>query len=273
MRATDFITEIERLGKDDYTGGKSELQYVKKPGKKRVMPLPGGSGLQYAIIPETGQYYTIAIIDPNYTESEPVQGNYEWFDEFKDRYSRWQRSKGKAKPQVVGKLSVYGGDQGIPGALKVGAITVDEDYRGVGIAKALYGIVLTIMKKPLIAGSEQTPGGRKNWMSLASIPGVEVKGFVQLENDEVNFNRKEWPVGKQWDYTAKKAERDVDQIHDKLMQLGGQFLAKNKYNEYWAFDVMPGNGELKPAIKNSLSTLYSDYGSEPTGLIAYWTGQ
>lgn len=270
MRANDFITEIERLEKDDYTGGKSELQYVKKPGKKRVMPLPGGSGLQYAIMPD-GRSFTIAILDPNHMETKPVRTRWEWEDEYQQRLAKWEylkkQGKLKAKPQVVGKLSVYGGNQGIPGALKVGAITVDEDYRGVGIAKALYGIVLTIMKKPLIAGSEQTPGGRRNWMSLASIPGVEVKGFVQIDNEDVNFDPSN--DGRLYGSTAKQ----VDKNHDMLMQLGGQFLSKNEWSEYWAFDVLPGNGELKPAIKNKLSTLYSRHGEEPTGLIAYWTGQ
>ena len=270
MRANDFITEIERLRKDDYTGGKSELQYVKKPGKKRVFPLPGGSGLQYAIIPD-GRSFTVAILDPNHMEDRPQMNRWEWRDEYEQRLAKWEhlkkQGKLKAKPQVVGKLSVYGGNQGIPGALKVGAITVDEDYRGVGIAKALYGIVLTIMKKPLIAGSEQTPGGRKNWMSLASIPGVEVKGFVQIDNEDVNFDPSN--DGRLYGSTAKQ----VDRAHDMLMQLGGQFLSKDEWSEYWAFDVLPGNGELKPAIKNKLSILYSNSGSEQTGLIAYWTGQ
>jgi hypothetical protein len=56
------------------------------------------------------------------------------------------------------------------------------------------------------------------------------------------------------------------------MKLGGQFIGKNKYAEYWAFDVLPGKGELAPAVKNSLSKLYSDRGEEPTGLYARWVG-
>lgn len=273
------LNEIERLDKDDYTGGKSELYYVNNPSKKKVMPLPGGSGLQYAIVPDktNKKYISIVIVNPNHLEAKPVKGRWEYNDEYYRRLGRWNQDKEngtlKAKPQVIGKLSIYGGDQGIPGAVKVGAITVDEDYRGQGIAKALYGIVLTIMKKPLIAGSEQTPGGRRNWMSLASIPGVEVKGYVQVSIDEVTHVKQrgnavgwnEWGIAKQ--------DQQVDIMHDNLMKLGGQFLTKNSWSEYWAFDVMPGDGELKPAIKNQLSKLYSRNGEEPTGLVAYWTGE
>ena len=276
MRAKDFVTEIERLSKDDYTGGKGELAYVKKPSKKKVFPLPGGSGLQYAIMPETAQFTTIAIVDPNHVEPKPVMKRWEWRDEFEQRLAKWEQMKAKGtlkpKPQVIAKLSIYGGNQGIPGAVKVGSITVDEDYRGQGIAKALYGIVLTIMKKTLIAGGEQTPGGRKNWLSLASIPGVEVKGFVQLDTDDVEFDPNDWPDNLVYQQAKKIKEKRVDAIHNNIMQLGGQFIGKNRYAEYWAFDVVPSNGELAPAVKNSLSTLYSNRGHEPTGLFARWVG-
>ena len=42
MRATDFITEIERLRPDEYEGGKGYLNGT-TTGKK-VAKLPGGSG-------------------------------------------------------------------------------------------------------------------------------------------------------------------------------------------------------------------------------------
>jgi hypothetical protein len=54
------------------------------------------------------------------------------------------------------------------------------------------------------------------------------------------------------------------------MQLGGQFVAKNNNYTYWAFDVVPGNGQLTPAVKNKLSKLY---GYDSTNLLmATWTG-
>ena len=146
--------------------------------------------------------------------------------------------------------------------LQVETITVDEDYRGQGLAKALYGIVLSIMKRPLLAGNSQTPGGRLNWLSLASIPGVEVNGIVQLDNREIEVRN--------LNYSGTNEKR-VDKTIDQVMQLGGQFVGKNRYGSYWAFDVVPSKGQLEPYVKNSLSKLYGY--DVPTTLIAKWTGQ
>lgn len=229
VRATEFISEIARMYGGDYTGGKGELSHYTTPRGKVVKPLPGGSGLQYAIQPGDDTSF-VYIIDPT------------------------------AKPSIVAKLSLEHVDLAIPNSVQVGSITVDEDYRGRGLAKALYGIVLTVMGKTLVAGGEQTPGGRRNWVSLVNIPGVEVKGFVQLDDEEVN------------PHDAWADEDKVDKTHDILMQLGGQFVGQNRFSEIWAFDVVPGRGELKPAIRTKLNQLYDDYGSEPTGLFARWVG-
>lgn len=263
MRATDFITEIEKLEKNDYTGGKSELKYVDAPTKKKVLPLPGGSGLQYAI---TGNKYsnTIIILDPAAKSEKPLKDYWENTAEYNKRIKQWEKSGIKA--QIVAKLSVYNNKiPGIPDAVKVGAITVDEDYRGIGLAKALYGIVLTIMKKTLIAGGEQTPGGRRNWLSIANIPGVEVKGFVQIDNDDVNFDPRN--DGILYGSTAKQ----VDKNHDKLMHMGGQFIGKDEYSEYWGFDLIPGKNELRQFKNLGINVLY-DKGQAATGMYAKWVG-
>jgi GNAT superfamily N-acetyltransferase len=273
MRATEFLTEIERLSKDSYTGGKRELSDYKYPGDKLLQPLPGGSGLMYALKNTNYGGTYIFIIDPNAVESEPVMGRYEFRSEFQKRLKAWRKNPGEVKPRIVAKLSVSPFSSPIKNAVQVGSITVDEDYRGKGLAKALYGIVLTIMKKTLVAGGEQTPGGRANWLSLANIPGVEIKGFVQLDSDDANYNPDDWPNAPAYNKARKKHEKSVDTLYDNLMKLGGQFIGKNNYEEYWAFDVMPGNGELAPAVKNSLSKLYTDSGYEATGLYARWTGK
>ena len=87
----------------------------------------------------------------------------------------------------------------------------------------------------LVAGSKQTPDGRKMWLKLHSIPGVEVKGLVRLDKEE-----------------------DDDSQLDAIMQLGGELVGTSKFLNIFSFDVQPGNNELKPAIKNKLSQLYSD---------------
>lgn len=232
MRATEFLVEIEAIPAGIYTGGKESLQDFNNINPSLLKPLPGGSGLAYAV--ENAGYLTrILIVNP---EKNPTD--------------------------AVAILELTNGE--LPGAkpLQVESITVDEDYRGRGLAKALYGIVLTIMKRPLIAGSAQTPGGRRNWLSLASIPGVEVKGVVQLGNRELDVRKR--PSGGTNEYHVNKRI-------DNLMQLGGQFIGKDKYSTYWAFDVVTGNGQLEPAVKNSLSKLYGY--DVPTTLVATWTGR
>ena len=177
MRANEFLAEIERLSKDDYTGGKDELAIYQTPGEKKLVPLPGGSGLFYSIKSDSdGTRQFIFIIDPKHVEKTLSRRFGETVEEFIARVKEVHRTGSKPQPKIVAKLSVEDFSSPIPNAVQVGSITVDEDYRGMGLAKALYGIVLTIMKKTLLAGNEQTPGGRRNWMSLASIPGVEVKG-------------------------------------------------------------------------------------------------
>jgi hypothetical protein len=108
----------------------------------------------------------------------------------------------------------------------------------------------------LIAGRSQTPGGRRNWLSLASIPGVEIKGYVII--NQARFDNPDW------------AGEDIDVI---MGQLGGQYIGPSKPPgiHYFAFDVMPGSGELAPAVKTELSKIYDEQGSR-TGLYATWSG-
>lgn len=273
MRAQEFLNEIQRLNKGGYTGGKDELEIYKTPSEKKLSPLPGGSGLFYSIKADRdGTRQFIFIVDPAAIPEKPVRKRWDFDAEYNQRLQAWEKNKGKVRPAIVAKLSVEDFSSPIPNAVKVGSITVDEDYRGRGLAKALYGIVLSIMGKTLVAGGEQTPGGRRNWLSLVNIPGVEVKGFVQLDTDDVEFDPNDWPDELVYQQAKKIKEKQVDAIHNNIMQLGGQFIGANRYAEYWAFDVVPGNGELAPAVKNSLSKLYSDRGYEPTGLFARWVG-
>ena len=223
MRASEFVTEIENMKQSHFRGGKDTLDRYSTPGKKHLRALPGGSDLMYSITSDAYGSY-VHIVDPGIP--------------------------GITKPSIVASLSLTKGV--IPDSVQVGAITVDEDYRGRGLARALYGIVLTIMKKTLISGSSQTPGGRRNWLSLASIPGVEIKGLLDLANFQL------------------EKSRQVDNTIDQLMQLGGQFVARDNNYTYWAFDVVPGNGQLAPAVKNKLSKLYG-YNSDNL-LMATWTG-
>ena len=225
----DTVTEIEAIPGWQYSGGKEILGDYNNINPSQLKPLPGGSGLVYAI--ESESYLTrVFIVDPQQDSADAIA----------------VLELAKDELPIKGK------------PLAVETITVDEDYRGRGLAKALYGIVLTVMKRTLVAGHAQTPGGRRNWLSLASIPGVEVKGVVQIEHRQLQLH-------------GNNTGQQIDKTIDQIMQLGGQFIGKDKYSSYWAFDVVAGKGQLQPAVKNTLSRLYG-YDATTT-LIATWTGR
>ena len=284
MRASEFLieaqelAEIERLRPDAYTGGKQSL-YDKQVGKQ-VKKLPGGSGLLYST--SEGRYggIDIKLWDPNGKdflaqkergiEPKPVRGRGESRYVYDRRFYDWQSSQRNLNTpgQLIGRLSVSDARYfPLKGAVQVDTITVDEDYRGVGIAKALYGIVLTIMKRPLLAGSSQTPGGRRNWVSLAGITGVEMKGYISFDEDDLDTRRSPYSTT-----TPAKANKNIDTI---MGQLGGQHIGRGRYDEeYFAFDVKPNTTgtELEAYVDTKLSKVYGNYNSS-SGLYAIWTGQ
>jgi pyrimidine deaminase RibD-like protein/GNAT superfamily N-acetyltransferase len=193
-------------------------------GIKSANKLPGGSGLLYKINDENFRV-TISIYDPQKRGKNPVG-------------------------RQIGILTLSPGGWYLPieSSLRVNMIAVDPQYRAQGIAKAMYGLVLTKMKRTLVAGDSQSPGGRKNWLSLAQIPGVSVKGYVAIDN------------------------RLLDSRIDTIMgKLGGEYIGSDLSNrKFFAFDVLPGTNELKPAVVTSLNKIYS--GALPTGLYATWSG-
>jgi GNAT superfamily N-acetyltransferase len=263
MRANEF-EGIEKLPAGEYRGGKSSLFVPTKFKPDSIQKLPGGSGFVYTIGP--GQYGTnIEIWDPEGSDyinatTPPVRKPRESDGAFKERVQWWEyatRRASNAPGQLIGKLSITPADTRIgqfplANAVRVDTITVDEDYRGRGIAKALYGIVLTIMQVPLVAGNTQTPGGRRNWVSLASIPGVEIKGYVGLETYDLN-------------------SRNIDTV---MGQLGGEHLGRAKDGEaFFTFDVQPSTTgqELEAYVKTYLSKIYGK-GQYNSGLYATWSG-
>jgi hypothetical protein len=223
-----LLTEIKRLPADDYSGGKDFL-YVEKIDVKKLKPLPGDSGMFY-FVTKKGPWVQIYIVD---------------MSEVNKAVER------KGEPIVVGRLTIDKSEQYKSlDAYNIVSVTTNEDYRGKGYGLALYGIALTILKKTLIAGSSQTLDGRKMWLKLHSIPGVEVKGLVKLDKDE-----------------------EDDSKLNAIMQLGGDMVGSSRFYNLFAFDVEPGNNELKPTIKNKLSQLYSNQFSWKGVLFAKWNGK
>jgi hypothetical protein len=99
-------------------------------------------------------------------------------------------------------------------------------------------------------------------MSLASIPGVEVRGLVRIPNQIFDMERTAT--------VSPQYKRYADRTMDQIMELGGQFYSKDYNSSYWLFDVVPGKTSLQPAVQNALSQLYG-YESDNL-LLATWTG-
>lgn len=173
---------------------------------------------------------------------------------------------------IVGKLSLNPSNA-INNALQVDTIVVARAYRGMGLAKSLYGIVLSILKVPLVSGDSQTPGGQRNWLSLASIPGVEIKGIIQISDSE--FGPTKPPAKRDENYRQYVfAQQEAEQKIDQLMKLGGQYLGINSDKKHiFAFDVVPGTSHLTPAIQTTINKLYSDSWHDGTLLLATWAGR
>ena len=121
---------------------------------------------------------------------------------------------------------------------EVDSVAVDPQHRGRGIAKALYGIALSILKLPIEAGQMQTSYGQKMWLMLNSIPGVEVVGY--------------------------------DQVPTQLYQAqpGDQIMFQNKRHTGFTFPVKPGTHSMRSGRKGT-----GIYTSPSTTMIAKWTGQ
>lgn len=251
MKFSQYLNEITRLSRSDFSGGKDA--FAPKDSKKGLKALPGGSGLLYSIDKDHGEL-TVNIWDPSpkLSTDKPKRAYGEFRSDYEARLQAWE--EGKTVRTIIGQLILTYAD-GFPlkNSVQVNTITVDEDYRGIGLAKALYGIVLTVLKYTLVSGDSQTPGGRKNWVSLSKIPGVNMKGFIAIDKDDL----------------AKDAEGKGKMIDVIMGALGGDHIGTTIAYEYFAFDVKINatQTELEAYVKQKLAKVYSS-GGEPIGLFA-----
>jgi GNAT superfamily N-acetyltransferase len=139
----DAVMEIARIPQGDY-GSAGTIDTERVPDVSR-RELPGGSGFTYGINQKDSDFMEIMMFDQD---------------------------------RIVGELDLSY-TQGPMKTWSVENIAVDPAHRGRGIAKALYGIALSILRLPIEAGQIQTRGGQQMWLMLNSIPGVEVVGSAQ----------------------------------------------------------------------------------------------
>ena len=197
---SNAINEIARIPQGDF--GTAGTIVPPGPGVERK-ELPGGSGLTYGITKEN-DLLEIMIFDGN---------------------------------NIAGELDlVY--TRGATKTWSVDSVAVDPVHRGQGIAKALYGIALSILKLPIEAGQMQTKYGQRMWLMLNSIPGVEVVGY--------------------------------DRVPTQLYQAqpGDQIIFQNARNTGFTFPVKAGKNSMRSSRKGT-----GMYTSPSTTMIARWTGQ
>jgi hypothetical protein len=262
MRATEFISEIQNIPQSGYTGGETELHLSPlKDIKGKFYPLPGYVGYQYNLV-QSKQSITLRVFDTNASiEPEPKPPKSIKKD-FPYLYSIGMRKYDnyliqKKKGLQVAKINLIIANFPVKSSYMVTTVTVHEKYRGIGLAKAMYSTILN-SGVTIISGSQQTPGGQRNWLNLNTIPGVEVKGYVVIHRSLTN-------------YKTHYNKQMVSKFYDDIMALGGQFIGKNKSYEYWAFDIVAGESRLEAYIKNRLSKLYNpneNYNDYKTGLFA-----
>jgi hypothetical protein len=125
----------------------------------------------------------------------------------------------------------------VTGAWRVETVAVNTEYRSRGLGKALYGIALSILRLTVEAGDTQTKHGRRMWLMLNSIPGVEVVGY----NMERTPDYKSGP-------------------NDKI-------IAQDKNWTKYTFPVRPGVNSMRSARRGT--GMYTSQAS----MIARWTGR
>lgn len=247
MKASEIINEIVSLKPYEFSGGKDFVSY-NAPRAQNLKPLPGGSGLLFRV--QAGNdVTTIAIYSPD-----------------------------SKKP--IGVLNLTSSDE-LPfkKSFQVGTIAVDPEFGGQGVAKSMYGIALTQLGITLVAGDSQTPGGKANWASLSKIPGIELKGYMIIDDNYFNH-----------DEDDLRGAKKVDRLQDQIMTLGGEYLGNspgnsrlgklgsryNPLNRVFAFPVTVNLKRLETAIKGTKVKVYrnTDWTDHPweTGLYARWPG-
>jgi GNAT superfamily N-acetyltransferase len=194
--------------------------------------------------------YPISGLGDTGISGEPLPGGKFEYSVGKNKYNGYTYITILRQGQEIASLTITK-SYVIPNAFKVSEIKVHSRYRGQGLAKALYGIALTKLKVTLLAGSSQSPGGRRNWLSLSKIPGCEVFGYILIHDTMLN-----------------------ETVIDEIMHLGGEYYCKGR-NDYHVFlfkIAAAGANELMNARKVSNIKLYDEPDDYITGLMARWTG-
>lgn len=223
MRYNEIIKEVEPI-RDIEPGNHISVMGGRDKIGKKTKKLPGNNPYTYEIVKNHNEI-TIYLFDSRYDE-------------------------------LIGKLLIENIYFPLKNAGTVDYITVHKNYTGYGLAKSLYGIYLSILKRPLVSGNMQTPGGRRNWLSLSKIPGVEVRGYIKIHNYEFDEYRE---IG--------------DKKIEAIMRSGAQYMGEDSRGDhYFGFDVEAGDKQMAAVVK--AVNLYSQDAdiTYDIGMYAVWSG-
>ena len=131
-------------------------------------------------------------------------------------------------------------------AYHISYVAINKEYRGKGLSVKMYNFLLNKLDFLLFSDTTQTPGSRGLWRSLYDQPGINVMGFIKI--DDVLL---------------------YEQTVDGIMNLGGLYLGADNSEHYFACPVKQLRSELA-FIKKTAFTLYSDFdhGTTYCGLFA-----
>jgi GNAT superfamily N-acetyltransferase len=196
------VMEIARIPQGDYgSAGTIDTERVPDVDRKE---LPGGSGFTYGINQTDSDFMEIMLFDQD---------------------------------RIVGELDLSY-TQGPMKTWSVENVAVDPQHRGRGIAKALYGIALSILRLPVEAGQIQTRGGQQMWLMLNSIPGVEVVGSAQ------------------------------DKTSDYQARPGDKIVMQDKNYTHYTFPISAGTRSMRSRRPGT-----GIYTRPDTTMVAKWTGR
>jgi hypothetical protein len=93
-------------------------------------------------------------------------------------------------------------------------------------------------------------------VSLAQIPGVEVRGYLKLPDS--------------WFDSRGARATSMDRLLKDIMALGAEHIGNKNGEHFFGFPIVPGRTELEAPVVNTIRT----YGASSleTGLYAQWMG-
>lgn len=210
---------------------------------------------EIAILPDIDFDRWIQNTKLNTKDLKKLPGNNPYYYTFEDhkKFTIWHNKNPIAELQIGVPINFP-----IKNIYEVQGIGVLSEYRGQNLAKSLYGLVLLPppigLGATLLSDTEQTQGGKRNWASLARIPGVEVTGVVTIS-------------------LRLQDEIDMEFIDDLFGKLGGVYIGESPSKIYYQFPVSVSDGQIEDLIQNSKVPIYGkDFWGIKTRLMARYIG-